>query len=466
MVLVAVSTACSPPPGPPSAPSHPAGSSPPVVDPAPRCPPDTPGGGSGVGDGASTRAAGRPGAADTDHGSGSLLEHEEITGTALGDVVGETVGRAVASDSNVVITSLDDDGRPEFTSIEPDDANLAALVIAIDPTKTIVHVDVDEEVGLGDTATTGHVDGPGTSPFQAAYRAAGVPDEYAAKQWAFEQLSFEAAWQYGRGEDVVVAVVDTGVDGRHPDLGCRVAVGATFLDDRGDGATGDVDPNGHGTHVAGIIAASAGNGIGIRGVAPEATILPIRVLGSDGRGVTSDVAAGITWAVDRGASVINLSLGSTSSNTSVTMATEYAEAHGAVVVAAAGNDGPQGPANHPASLDDVIAVASSNRWTSISSFSTAGDYVDITAPGEWIYSTLPDDRYGYREGTSMATPHVSGVVALMRAVNPDLSPRAVRDILSATAVDHGPVGRDRYWGHGLLDPSAAVSSAVDGFEDV
>jgi type VII secretion-associated serine protease mycosin len=270
-------------------------------------------------------------------------------------------------------------------------------------------------------------------------------------------MSIESAWTCARGAGTTVAVVDSGVRGTHPDLDGRVSAGASVLDLSpvvvGDG---DVDPAGHVTHVAGIVAAGAGNGIGTEGVAPEASILPVRVLDATGTGYDTDVATGIVWATDHGADVINLSLVQPDPSTALETAVTYAVSHDVVVVAAAGNDGPTGPASYPAADDDTITVASYQQDGAISPFSTAGAYVDVAAPGTSILSTLNDGGWGYKSGTSMATPQVAGTVALMRSEHPTETAAQIRAHLLATADDAGAPGVDPSFGWGRVDPARAV----------
>jgi subtilisin family serine protease len=255
-----------------------------------------------------------------------------------------------------------------------------------------------------------------------------------------------------------VAVIDTGVAGTHPDLAGRLCSGVAFLG--GDGVAqeggGATDPHGHGTHVAGSIAAVRNNGIGIAGVAPSARVLPIRVLDAQGSGSSSDVARGITWAVDHGAEVINLSLGGPHSQ-AVQTAVDYAESLGVVVVAAAGNAGVGGPPNYPAALEQVVAVASHEPNGAVSTFSTRGAYVDVAAPGSGILSTARDGSWVYMSGTSMATPHVAGVVALLLDDEPGLTPLQVRERLNTTATDAGTTGHDTSYGWGRLNAVGALA---------
>jgi subtilisin family serine protease len=283
-----------------------------------------------------------------------------------------------------------------------------------------------------------------------------------SQQWAFSPssiLNVPAAWKLSQGKGVVVAVVDSGVDVTHPDLAPNIwtnfnEVPGNGIDDDHNGYVDDVhgvdlsnpgpaqdlsDGLGHGTHVAGIIAA-AGVGGGVIGVAPMAKIMVVKVLGNDGSGTTGAVAQGIRYAAANGARIINLSLGGESPDPALVSAIEAAAAANVLVVAAAGNDGrdidshPFYPAAIPA--PNLIAVASTdpNNGTAISSFSNFGSLdVQVAAPGESILSTARTGGYVEMSGTSMATPMVSGVAALMASANPNLSAVDLRALLMQTA---------------------------------
>ncbi len=262
---------------------------------------------------------------------------------------------------------------------------------------------------------------------------------------------------------VVVAVVDTGVDLDHPELTPNLVDGASFV----DGVATPDDDNGHGSHVAGIVAAIANNGFGgVVGVAPRASLMPVKVLNMLGSGTTADVADGIRWAVDNGAHIINLSLGTVDYSATLEDAIEYAADQGAVLVGAAGNcgDGDYGfngcdfqdqPA-YPALWPEVIAVAATNASMDQASFSTAGEYVEVAAPGQTILSTFAFGEYAFISGTSQAAPHVAGLAALIWAHHPQLSADQVRWAMSGTALDLGATGHDPEYGYGLIQVPEAV----------
>jgi hypothetical protein len=276
------------------------------------------------------------------------------------------------------------------------------------------------------------------------------------QDWALNSINAPEAWAQGyTGQGVIVAVVDTGVDFNHPELNSQIYVNpgeiaGNGIDDDHNGYVDDTsgwdfysndnyadDGNGHGTHVAGIIAAAA-NGFGVTGVAPGAKIMPVRVLGSDGSGSSNSVAAGIRYAVDNGADIINMSLGG-SLSTVIQSAIQYAQQHNVLVVSAAGNDSgamPTYPARLSASLSNLISVGaynSSNVHASFSDLVGASGAVQVDAPGVAIYSTYLNGQYATLSGTSMATPEVSGLAALTLSANPSLTAAQLRNLIVAGA---------------------------------
>jgi len=294
-------------------------------------------------------------------------------------------------------------------------------------------------------------------------RATASTDPMRSQQWALDHAGFESVWSTTNGSGVVVAVVDTGVAAGHPDLAGQVLPGYQKWTDSASGISYDTtmdpsfDNNGHGTHVAGIIAALANNGVGVAGAAPGVKILPVKVLNANGAGWDADVAFGINWAVAHGANVINLSLGGASS-TAIRDAIDNAVANNVIVFAAAGNSGSGGAASYPGADASAVGVASV-AWASgalaRSSFSTTGSYVDLAAPGSGILSTYPLSGYATMSGTSMATPYAAAAGALLRAEHLGWTVAQVRDRLLTTADDLGASGRDSEYGCGFIDPPAA-----------
>lgn len=295
------------------------------------------------------------------------------------------------------------------------------------------------------------VDAPVVTPASVQPLAA---TEAGTDQWGLAAVHAESAWSITRGTGVEIAVVDTGVDSSHPDLVDRALPAIDLV---GDGSSGD--PNGHGTHVAGIIAASL-DGAGVAGLANRASVLPIRVMDASGTGDIATVASGIIAAADAGAEVVNLSLGSTYDSSVLAAAVKYAADKGATVVAAGGNNATDGVAWYPAALSGVIGVSSVDKDLTRSSFSNAGSFVDLAAPGGSILSTIPGGSWGYMSGTSMATGFVSAAAALVLAAKPGLSRGQVESILFNTAADDASGdGWDRVYGYGLVRADRAALSA-------
>ena len=291
--------------------------------------------------------------------------------------------------------------------------------------------------------------------------ASGAPNDtyYASNQHDLPLIGVPQAWQTTIGSaSTVVAVLDTGYTASHPDL-AGVAVVAPFNEITGTTVVTDVA--GHGTHVAGTIVARTNNGIGVAGIAPGTSIMPVKVLGDTGTGYFSDVLDGIDYAVANGSSVISMSLGASLSAASVAAfqpTFDAAAAAGVVLVAAAGNSG-DGSISYPAAFDHVISVAAIDNSSAIASFSTRNAFVDVAAPGVGIASTVKSGGYGLMSGTSMATPHVAAVAALVRSAHPGWSPAQVESAIEQTADDLGTAGRDDLFGYGRIDAAAAVADA-------
>ncbi|MFZ4301314.1 type VII secretion-associated serine protease mycosin [Streptomyces cinereoruber] len=299
-------------------------------------------------------------------------------------------------------------------------------------------------------------------------------DTIRARQWGLEALRTTEAWRTTKGEGITVAVLDTGVDAEHPDLEGSVLPGHDLI---GFGAArGDRAWAQHGTAMAGIIAGH-GHGPdgedGVLGIAPEAEILPVRVIleSSDkardkarkSRGTA--LAQGIRWAADHGADVINLSLGDDSKSAhpdaGEDAAVQYALSKGVAVVASAGNGGEKGDhASYPAAYPGVIAVTAVDRYGTRASFSTRRWYATVSAPGVDIVMAYPDRRYYEGWGTSAAAAFVSGAVALVRAAHPDLTPAQIKTLLIDTARSRPEGGRSDAKGYGTVDPAAAIEAGA------
>ena len=305
-------------------------------------------------------------------------------------------------------------------------------------------------------------------------RPAEIPnDAYFSQQWGFENtgqlilgeaglidadIDLPEAWEISKGSpDIVIAIVDTGVDLTHPDLVDKLVPGYNIIDDNDL----PLDDDGHGTHVAGIAAAATNNdNIGVAGVCWECKLMPIKALGTEG-GSTSDVATGIRYAVDHGAHVINLSLGGSSGTEALLSAVRYAYSREIPVVAAMGNFGSAEPF-YPAAYPETIAVGASDKYDLRWEHSNYGEDIDLVAPGAQILSAYYLNQYAYMYGTSMAAPHVSGVIGLLRSMFPNKTVEVLRTILTASADDLGDLGWDIYYGAGRLNAYQALQSLADG----
>jgi subtilisin family serine protease len=252
------------------------------------------------------------------------------------------------------------------------------------------------------------------------------------------------------------------VDTRHPDLAANLVQGYSVLP-----GSGPEDDHGHGTHVAGIIAAVGHNNQGIAGVAPHCKIMPVKVLNHEGKGDTGDIVAGLLWAVNNGAKVVNMSLGGTGGSRALMDAVAYAQSKDVLVVAAMGNDGANAQ-EYPAGYPGVVAVGASDSTDEIASFSNFGTWISVAAPGEDILSTLPthsvyvtetegkDTSYDSMDGTSMASPFVAGLAALIRSQFPTMTAPLVKSRIEKSADDLGDPGFDNYFGHGRINAARAI----------
>lgn len=302
--------------------------------------------------------------------------------------------------------------------------------------------------------------------------------------WGADQINAEQVWGGSENANAIsgganagsgakVAVIDTGFDRDHPDLQANIGGGYNFVANN----TNFEDDNGHGTHVGGTIAA-ADNGTGIIGVAPRASIYGLKVLAANGSGDLDDVIAALEWATGLNGGtkvdIINLSLGCYCDYTAMKNAVDQALANNVLVVAAAGNCGTtaNNPSSgctatsssdtviYPAKYTSAVAVASTTSSNARSSFSSVGPAVELAAPGSGIYSTYPNNTYYTLSGTSMATPHVAGLAALMKGAHPEWTAAQIRSTLQSTVTDLGSSGRDTSFGYGLVNAPAAVGASV------
>ena len=338
-------------------------------------------------------------------------------------------------------------------------------------------------------------------------------DPFYSLSWWLHTINAEAAWQVSTGKDVIVAVLDTGIDYAHPDIGSQLWYNKGEI--AGDGIDNDVngyiddylgwdfvgtswinaaednnviDLHGHGTHVGGIIAAEGNNSEGIIGVAPDASILPVKVLDDEGKGNWDTVAKGIMYAADMGAKIINLSFGGfgyAGEGSILSKAVKYAANKGCVLVAAAGNKRANADDFLPANMEAVISVTATTGM-GMGDYrvysSNFGDTVDVSAPGVNILSLRasgtaegnlysvepikdPEAEYIRMSGTSMAAAVVSGVAALLISDSPELTPEEVRQILRRTSIDAGTPGFDKYFGYGRIDAFEALTFNGDVDKD-
>ena len=288
------------------------------------------------------------------------------------------------------------------------------------------------------------------------------------QQWALEKMNVPPAWGISTGQGTLVAVLDTGTDLDHPDLAEKIRADIDW-DFANNDAVAD-DDHGHGTHVSGIAAAATDNGLGVAGMGWEGTILPLKVLRGDGYGTETDLAEAIRYAADHGADVINMSLGGASDNCPqyVQDAVDYAHAKGVVLVAAAGNHVGSEPNAEmcPANCTHVLGVAATERDDSVAGYSNYGTHVSAAAPGSAIYSTLLNGQYGNKSGTSMATPHVAGLAALVRASFPSYTADQIASAILDNAEDLGAAEWDPYAGCGRVNALQALSVSARGARPV
>ncbi|HEX3345007.1 MAG TPA: S8 family peptidase [Polyangiaceae bacterium] len=326
----------------------------------------------------------------------------------------------------------------------------------------VADVDVAREPGILDVLS--HDPRVEHAEPMALYRATFVPDDplYESKQWHLKRVGAESAWGYSCGQGVTVAVIDTGVAcfdkgpfSRGTDLaGTRCEGGWNFVADDGEAA----DDHGHGTHVAGTIAQTTNNGVGTAGLAYCATLMPVKVLSKQGFGTVANVAEGIRFAADNGAQVINMSLGGPIKSKIIEDAVNHALSKGVIIVAAAGNSGKS--VGWPAAYPGVVAVSATDDKDKIAWFSSRGPEVAIAAPGVAVtQQTVCNggqnkcEIFGTFNGTSMASPHVAGVAAMVESLGVT-DPAAVREALTSSA---RPNGEPKLYGAGILDAAAAAS---------
>ena len=273
-------------------------------------------------------------------------------------------------------------------------------------------------------------------------------DPMLGNQWGLISTRFRGAWSDANGDTAKVAIVDSGVNSKHPDIG-RIIAQRDFVE--GDSVADD--DNGHGTHVTGIAGALTDNGKGVAGGCFECELLIAKVMGPIGFTTDSRIVEGINWSVNQGAEVVNLSLGGSGDSSVLRTAVNRAYSQGAVMVAAAGNEGTNVP-QYPAAYSKVIAVSATTTDGRLARFSNRGDWVDLAAPGTDILSTSKSGGYHRMSGTSMSAPLVSGLAGLLASRG--MSGDSIRQRMLASAKDLGPAGDDPRFGHGRIDADNAV----------
>lgn len=393
-----------------------------------------------------------------------------------------------ATDS--VIVKYKDGNVPGTMSAADAVRGLSSSTVSVGRTENFVRYTVDPSVITVDQLVSDLNTDPNVEYAEPDYKryALGVPNDPGfPMQWNLQQLSMSTLWNTITGdENVVVAVIDTGVAYDLSDFSTTIFVpGWDFVNNDAD----PYDDNAHGTHVAGTIAQSTNNGAGVAGMAYGVSIMPLKTLGQDGSGYVSDTSEAIIWAVDNGADVINLSLGSTSSSTTEEAAVKYAFDNGVPVIAATGND--NGAVNYPAAYDAYVLAVGATRYDKARSpYSNFGPEVDIVAPGGDM--TVDQNADGYNDGilqqtiggfdpgtgvtdytagfhffqgTSMATPHVAALAALVMSKNPFHTTSEVYNLITGNADDLGTAGRDDEYGHGLINPIATLGASEWGVFD-
>ncbi len=352
-------------------------------------------------------------------------------GVQVVDVGNKGVGEAVSAYAK--------DGRVEY--VEP---NLIAYALTDDPY-------FDNQWALNNTGQT-------TCNTKGDICTTGTPDA---------DIDAPEAWNVTLGSpEVKIAILDSGIDQTHPDLMGKIAANINFT-----GSDSVDDRYGHGTHVAGIAAANTNNAVGVAGVGNQSSLMNVKVLGDDGYGAYSWIANGIIWAATNGANVINMSLGNSLKSSTLESAVNYAWTKGTVIVAAAGNSANPSK-TYPAYYTNCIAVAATTNNDVKASFSSYGSWVDVAAPGENIYSTFPDhpfylqtvygrsNNYDFGNGTSMSTPHVAGIAALIWARESGLSNQEVRNRIEQTADMISGTGT--YWIWGRVNACNAIGGSCSG----
>jgi thermitase len=292
--------------------------------------------------------------------------------------------------------------------------------------------------------------------FVARSGAAVTPsDPNFPSQWHLPKIQAPDAWAVTTGSSAVtIAIIDSGIDGTHPDLGSKLVPGWSFL----TGTSNTADVLGHGTAVAGTAGAATNNGIGVAGVSWGSMLMPLVVLDSTDYASYSNIASAITYAADHGVRVINISIGGSSASSTLQSAVDYAWNKGAVIFASAMNNSTSSP-YYPAACTNVVAVSATDTNDTLASFSNYGSWIDLSAPGNYILTTTNGGGYGSWYGTSFASPISAAVASLVLSLKPGLSNSALVALLNQSADDLGTAGWDQYFGYGRVNAYKAVLAA-------
>lgn len=291
-------------------------------------------------------------------------------------------------------------------------------------------------------------------------------DPLFSQQWNLQKVLVEDAYDVSQGGLALIAIVDTGVDASHPDLSGLVNQGYNTISE--DSNT--IDDHGHGTLVAGIASAQTNNGSGVASISYQSTILPVKVLNSDGTGTYDDVSEGIIYAADNKAFVVNLSLGGSSDSQTLKRAVDYALGRGSILVAAAGNNGNDAPV-YPASYPGVLAISASDQKDNLAGFSSYGSNVFAASPGVSITSTATNSNYTQASGTSMSAPHTAGLLAIALSANPELNNSQLIDHIKNNAEKVGPYAYDEngwnpYFGYGRISSAKTLQAIKEEAETI
>lgn len=363
------------------------------------------------------------------------IEGEEISQESIAN---EKQGVLKVDENRKVISFSEELSEAEMEEIEE---TYGVKFLELSKVGKIYVISVDEESSLNTL-----------SDDYSATVETDIPVKIAADSidWGIARIGADKVWESNNGQGVKVAIIDTGVQIDHPDLSANILSGYDFVNEDSNAT----DDNGHGTHVAGIVAATL-NQAGTVGASPAGKILPVKVLNNQGYGYLSDVVEGIYFAADNGARVINMSLSTSTDSVTLRNAVTYAANKGVLLVAAAGNDS-GAPCAYPGAYSSVVCVVATDSKNQLASFSNLGG--ELAAPGVSNYSTFIGSSYRYLSGTSMASPHVAGSAALLMGACPTCTTTEIRETLRNTAVDLGDQGKDILFGYGLVDVLSAVNS--------